>query len=127
LAEVTVDGNNKYYKSMDGVLYTKDGSCLIHYPAQKTDKTFTIPSSVIWIASCGVDFNDHLTELNIGENVQYFGDSIGLFSKLEKIAGEVRNKLKIILGLDAKVMLESPNTLQRFEGKAKRVKDLRSK
>ena len=28
--------------------------------------------------------------------------------------------------LDAKIMLESPNTLQRFEGKAKRVKDLRS-
>ena len=48
------------------------------------------------------------------------------FSELERIAKEVRNKLKIILGLDAKVMLESPNTLQRFEGKAKRVKDLRS-
>ena len=85
LAEVTVDGNNKYYKSMDGVLYTKDGSVLIHYPAQKTDKTFTIPSSVIWIEWCGFDFNDHLTELNIGENVQVFADSIGLFSKLEKI------------------------------------------
>ena len=37
------------------------------------------------------------------------------------------NKLKIILGLDAKVKLESPNTLQRFEGKAKRIKDLREK
>lgn len=48
------------------------------------------------------------------------------FSELERITGEVRNKLKIILGLDAKVRLESPNTLQRFEGKAKRVKDLRS-
>jgi phenylacetate-CoA ligase len=31
----------------------------------------------------------------------------------------------VVLGLDAKVMLESPNTLARFEGKAKRVKDLR--
>ena len=49
------------------------------------------------------------------------------FSVLEKITNEVRSKLKIILGLDAKVLLESPNTLQRFEGKAKRVKDLRSK
>ena len=38
---------------------------------------------------------------------------------------KVKNKLKIILGLDAKVKLESPNTLQRFEGKAKRIKDLR--
>ena len=48
------------------------------------------------------------------------------FSTLEKIANSVKGKLKVILGLDAKVMLESPNTLQRFEGKAKRVKDLRS-
>ena len=49
------------------------------------------------------------------------------FSVLEKIAATVRNRLKVILGLDAKIKLESPNTLQRFEGKAKRVKDLRSK
>ena len=48
------------------------------------------------------------------------------FATLEKITKEVRDKLKIMLGLDAKVMLESPNTLHRFEGKAKRVKDLRS-
>ena len=49
------------------------------------------------------------------------------FSELERIKSMVQNKLKTVLGLDAKVMLESPNTLQRFEGKAKRVKDLRSK
>ncbi len=49
------------------------------------------------------------------------------FSELERIIKSVRNKLKVVLGLDAKIMLESPNTLQRFEGKAKRIKDLRSK
>jgi phenylacetate-CoA ligase len=48
------------------------------------------------------------------------------FGVLEKLANNVRNKIKIILGLDAKIKLESPNTLQRFEGKAKRIKDLRS-
>ena len=49
------------------------------------------------------------------------------FKVLQDISTRVRNKLKVILGLDAKVSLESPNTLQRFEGKAKRIKDLRSK
>lgn len=49
------------------------------------------------------------------------------FTELQTIADKVRNKLRVVLGLDAKVQLESPNTLQRFEGKAKRVKDLRSK
>ncbi len=47
------------------------------------------------------------------------------FTELEQITHKVRNKLKVILGLDAKIKLESPNTLQRFEGKAKRIKDLR--
>jgi len=49
------------------------------------------------------------------------------FGVLEKITSSVRNKLRTVLGLDAKIMLESPNTLARFEGKAKRVKDLRTK
>lgn len=49
------------------------------------------------------------------------------YSEIERITAKVKNGLKIILGLDAKIKLESPNTLQRFEGKAKRVKDLRSK
>lgn len=47
------------------------------------------------------------------------------FKVLENIEKTVRNKLKIMLGLDARVILESPNTLARFEGKAKRVRDLR--
>ena len=47
------------------------------------------------------------------------------FKELEKIEKAVKNKLKIVLGLDAKIQLESPNTLARFEGKAKRVRDLR--
>ena len=37
-----------------------------------------------------------------------------------------RGKDLLVLGLDAKVQLVSPNALQRFEGKAKRVKDLRN-
>lgn len=49
------------------------------------------------------------------------------FAELQRIEKGTRNKLKTVLGLDAKILLESPNTLQRFEGKAKRIKDLRNK
>ena len=66
----------------------------------------------------------YLDKLTVKVELLHSTDS---FSTLEKIAAGVRNKLRIILGLDAKVMLVSPNTLQRFEGKAKRVKDLRGK
>ncbi len=47
------------------------------------------------------------------------------FTELQRIEKATRDKLKVILGLDAKIRLESPNTLQRFEGKAKRIRDLR--
>ncbi len=49
------------------------------------------------------------------------------FKALEEIKNKVKSKLRVVLGLDAKISLESPNTLARFEGKAKRVKDLRPK
>ena len=64
-------------------------------------------------------YADKLTvRVELAEPTDNFGD-------LERISASVRNKLRVILGLDAKIKLESPNTLQRFEGKAKRVKDLR--
>jgi phenylacetate-CoA ligase len=63
-------------------------------------------------------------KLEIRVELAHSTDSFGV---LEKLSRDVRAKLKIILGLDAKVTLESPNTLQRFEGKAKRIKDLRNK
>ncbi len=49
------------------------------------------------------------------------------FGELESLSNRVRGKIRTILGLDVKIILESPNTLQRFEGKAKRIRDLRSK
>lgn len=48
-----------------------------------------------------------------------------VYRELEEIQKKIKAKLRVVLGLDAKISLESPNTLQRFEGKAKRVKDLR--
>lgn len=49
-----------------------------------------------------------------------------VYSDLVELNNKIRSKIKVILGLDVKIMIESPNTLQRFEGKAKRIKDLRN-
>ncbi len=49
-----------------------------------------------------------------------------VYKELEAIQAKIKSKLRVVLGLDAKITLESPNTLQRFEGKAKRVRDLRN-
>ncbi len=47
------------------------------------------------------------------------------WSELEAVQQKIQHELRVILQIDAKVTLVSPNTLQRYEGKAKRVKDLR--
>lgn len=48
------------------------------------------------------------------------------YKELKEIENKIKSKLRVVLGLDAKISLESPNTLKRFEGKAARVKDLRN-
>ena len=71
-----------------------------------------------------IEREGYLDKLTVKVELAQSTDS---FSELERITREVKNRLKVVLGLDAKILLQSPNTLQRFEGKAKRVTDLRSK
>ena len=47
------------------------------------------------------------------------------FRALEALRERVRHALRTVLNIDAKVTLVSPGSLKRFEGKAKRVTDLR--
>ena len=47
------------------------------------------------------------------------------YGELEALTRKIHDRLKVVLQIDAKVTLVSPNTLKRFEGKAKRVTDLR--
>ena len=46
ITEYVVDKNNPYFSSEDGVLYNKDKTQLIIYPAGKKDEVFTLPESV---------------------------------------------------------------------------------
>ncbi len=71
-----------------------------------------------------VEREGYMDKLTIRVELLHATDS---FKELENLEKAIRAKLRVILGLDAKIKLESPNTLQRFEGKAKRIKDLRSK
>ncbi|MBR2152902.1 MAG: phenylacetate--CoA ligase [Clostridia bacterium] len=48
------------------------------------------------------------------------------FSALEKIQRTVESKLQTVLGIKAKVTLAEPKSLERFQGKAKRILDLRN-
>ena len=48
------------------------------------------------------------------------------YGELEKLQNRIRAALKSVLGLDCKVTLVQPRTIQRFEGKAKLIIDKRN-
>ena len=51
LEKIEVSANNEHYKSIDGNLYSKDGTVLIQYTIGKQDNNFIIPNSVITIGN----------------------------------------------------------------------------
>lgn len=89
-----------------------------------------IEEVILGIDACGPHYEiivrraKHTDTLEI--KVEVLADSLmDSYKALENLEKEVKSKLHFVLGLDAKITLVSPNTLQRFEGKAKRVTDLR--
>ena len=58
--------------------------------------------------------------------VELIDDSIvGDYSKVEKLSKDIKHALKTVLQIDVKLTLVDRMTLKRYEGKAKRVFDLR--
>lgn len=51
ITAINVNPLNENYKSVDGVLYTFDGTVLIQYPYGKTGDTFVVPAGVTTISS----------------------------------------------------------------------------
>ena len=46
LSSYEVDAGNPYYKSVDGVIYSKSGHSLLHFPSAHVADTFRIPAEV---------------------------------------------------------------------------------
>ncbi|MBQ8783299.1 MAG: phenylacetate--CoA ligase [Clostridia bacterium] len=53
-------------------------------------------------------------------------DLLESYGELDKLKRRIEDKLKSVLGLQTKVTLVQPKTLERFQGKAKRILDLRN-
>lgn len=73
LAAITVDPNNEYYCSVDGVLFTKDMTCLVRYPIAREGETYSVPEGVTAIGAWAFDAT-HLTEVFIPASVESIGE-----------------------------------------------------
>lgn len=54
------------------------------------------------------------------------GDLLDKYTDLQALQKSIHDRLKSVLGLETKVTLVEPKTLERFQGKAKRILDLRN-
>ena len=64
---------NEYYKSVDGVLYSKDGTVLIRYPQVKDGDSFTVPDGVKVIADYAFVNCTNLNNIYLSDSVKSVG------------------------------------------------------
>ncbi len=84
ISSITVDPENPYFISVDGVLFNKDMTELIYYPLLKSDDEFIIPETVKKIApgaitNCIIQTPDKVSpsQLVIPASVTEIGEGLG--------------------------------------------------
>lgn len=70
LAEITVAENHPNYKSVDGVLFSKDGATLLQYPASRVGTAYTTPAGVKAIGSYAFSNASKLESVTVGDGVE---------------------------------------------------------
>ena len=82
LAKITVSPDNKNYSSVDGVLFSKDMSALLAYPAGNKRSTYTVPDSVTKIDDAAFFGCVYLTDITVSsDNKNYVSVDGVLFTK----------------------------------------------
>lgn len=92
LNQITVDSSNQHYSSLDGVLFNKDCTELIQYPAGRIQGVYHIPKSVTKISESAFRNCQTLTCISIPENIETFGSyAFSGCTKLTEIIWNVKN------------------------------------
>lgn len=85
LTVIEVDPESKYFKSVDGVLFTLDGKTLIKYPDAKALDEYVVPEGVTEISVSAFSYASALKSIVIPETVETIG-SFRDCKKLKKIS-----------------------------------------
>lgn len=75
LTTINVDGNNEDYTVEDGVLFNKDKTKLIAYPAGKDEESYTIPDSVTSIGAGAFGGCQKLQTITLSDKITTIEDS----------------------------------------------------
>ena len=78
LTDIDVDINNEYYSTEDGVLFNKEKTVILQYPAGNTRKTYFIPESVTSIEEDAFGCCANLASVTIPDSVTSIRDCVFL-------------------------------------------------
>lgn len=85
LSRINVDSNNKYFTSVDGILFDKDSTRLIKYPENRDGNSYEVPNTVNTIDTNAFISCKNLQTIVIADSVEKIGDSAFYGSKLKTI------------------------------------------
>jgi phenylacetate-CoA ligase len=114
-------------RRMEKILYRSDDMLIIRgvnvYPSQ-------IEEVLLSFEGIGPQYEIIVDRVNYRDTIQVNvelkdGSLLEHYSMLEGLQQQVREKMRSALQVDAKINLVSPSTVKRFEGKSRRVTDLR--
>ena len=74
IINIIFDENNPHFKSIDGNVYSKDGTTLVKFAPGKTDSEFTIPNGVATLGNYAFSGCRNLVSVTIPDSVTSIGD-----------------------------------------------------
>lgn len=73
IQSISVSEENKYYCDIDGVLFNKDKTTLISYPAGRMNSKYTIPEGIVNIEDYAFEHSWNLFEVELTEGIKTIG------------------------------------------------------
>jgi hypothetical protein len=102
LTSLSVDDRNNVYSAMDGVVFSKDKTRLIRYPAGR-DGDYRVPAGVIRIEGCALRGSPRLSKVVIPASVTHIeGNSL---SNCDRLTAIVVDKANPVYSSDAEGVL----------------------
>lgn len=84
IQNIEITESNPYYKSIDGVVYSKDGKKLIKFSPVRRCYDFKIPEGVEEIDANAFDWNKHIRRIQLPETLKNL--KAGTFATCEKLS-----------------------------------------
>ena len=122
MKNIYVDEGNRYFASVDGVLYNKSKTELLFYPSYKSNSSYTILDSVTKIEVGAFQRNGIVTEVILPKNIKTISKEAFLectsLQKIEIPSGITEISESLFSGCKSLNEITLPNTIKEIKSNA---------